>query len=203
MKRALMRFWLCTSGLVFAIGCFAMPPQARKARSLPLNKRNELTLAGILPGVTSIKRARVIISATPKSAPLFKQIEGKDQTESWGSCSDRELTLETDKKGVVQSVRIQSQDSSPECFEPTGAKIRWTTGRGLELGAETGKVVELYGEPTSRSPSTKNGQPLELLYYAFDWAGPDVPQVMEVVCTVPKDGTAGKVVEITLAAGSL
>jgi len=42
-----------------------------------------------------------------------------------------------------------------------------------------------------------------LLYYAFDWAGPEVPQVMEVVCTAPKDGTPGKVVEITLAAGSL
>lgn len=55
----------------------------------------------------------------------------------------------------------------------------------------------------SRSPSTKNGQPLELLYYAFDWAGPDVPQVLEVVCTAPKDGTPGRVVEITLAASSL
>jgi len=42
-----------------------------------------------------------------------------------------------------------------------------------------------------------------LLYYAFDWAGPDVPQVMEVVCTAPKDGSSGRVAEITLAAGSL
>jgi hypothetical protein len=42
-----------------------------------------------------------------------------------------------------------------------------------------------------------------LWYYAFDWAGPDVPQVMEVVCTREKDGQAGRVVEITLAAPSL
>jgi len=41
------------------------------------------------------------------------------------------------------------------------------------------------------------------LYYAFDWAGPDVPQVMEVVCTAPKEGITGLVVEITLAANSL
>lgn len=60
-----------------------------------------------------------------------------------------------------------------------------------------------HGNPDSRSPSTKNGQPLELLYYAFDWAGPDVPQVMEVVCTAEKEGKPGRVVEITLAAGSL
>ncbi|MBS1840842.1 MAG: hypothetical protein JST77_08330 [Acidobacteria bacterium] len=77
------------------------------------------------------------------------------------------------------------------------------TGSGLAVSDPAERVVLLYGEPTSRSPSTKNGQPLELLYYAFDWAGPDVPQVMEVVCTVPKDGTPGRVVEITLAAGSL
>ena len=63
--------------------------------------------------------------------------------------------------------------------------------------------MRLYGEPDSRSPSTKGGQRLELLYYAFDWAGPDVPQVMEVLCTVEKDGMPARVVEITLAASSL
>ncbi len=75
----------------------------------------------------------------------------------------------------------------------------WLCASPLPLGAATA----LYGELASRSPSTKNGQPLELLYYAFDWAGPDVPQIMEVVCTAPKDGTPGYVVEITLAAGNL
>jgi hypothetical protein len=64
-------------------------------------------------------------------------------------------------------------------------------------------AILLYGNADSRSPSTKNGQPLELLYYAFDWAGPDVQQVMEVVSTAPKAGAPGRVVEITLAAGSL
>jgi len=42
-----------------------------------------------------------------------------------------------------------------------------------------------------------------LLYYAFDWTGPDTPQVMEVVCTVGENGEPGRVVEITLAASSL
>jgi len=62
---------------------------------------------------------------------------------------------------------------------------------GLRLSDSTDKVTELYGEPDSRSPSTKNGQPLELWYYPFDWAGPDVPQVMEVLCTKEKDGQPG------------
>ena len=65
------------------------------------------------------------------------------------------------------------------------------------------KVVQLYAEPDSRSPSTRGGEPLELMYYAFDWAGPDVPQVMEVLCTKEKDGQPGRVLEITLAAPSL
>ena len=65
------------------------------------------------------------------------------------------------------------------------------------------RVVALYGQPDSRSPSTKDGQPLELMYYAFDWAGPDVPQVMEVLCTKAAEGKPGRVMEITLAAPSL
>ena len=63
--------------------------------------------------------------------------------------------------------------------------------------------VPKVGNPDSHGPSTRAGQPLELLYCAFDWAGPDVPQVMQVVCTPEKDGQPGQVVEITLAASSL
>jgi hypothetical protein len=73
----------------------------------------------------------------------------------------------------------------------------------LRVGDAGAKVYSLYDESDSRSPSTKNGQPLELWYYAFDWVGPDVPQIMEVVCTAPKDGSIRRVVEITLTANSL
>jgi hypothetical protein len=73
----------------------------------------------------------------------------------------------------------------------------------LPLEDSASRVMDIYGKRDSRSPSTKGGQQLELLYYAFDWAGPDVPQVMEVLCTMEKDGKPGRVVEITLAAPSL
>jgi hypothetical protein len=49
----------------------------------------------------------------------------------------------------------------------------------------------------------KDGRELELLLYQFDWAGPDVPQVMEVLCTPEKEGKPGRVMEIMLARGSL
>lgn len=40
---------------------------------------------------------------------------------------------------------------------------------------------------------------LELYLYKFDWAGPDVPQVMEVFC----DASSQTVVEITLVTATL
>ena len=64
-------------------------------------------------------------------------------------------------------------------------------------------MIEPYGNPGSQSPSTKDGQPLELLYYAFDWASPDGLQVMHGFCAAEKDGQSGRVVQITLAASSL
>jgi hypothetical protein len=64
-------------------------------------------------------------------------------------------------------------------------------------------MVQLDEQQDSRSPSTRDGQPLELMYYAFDWAGPDVPQVLEVLCTRDKDAQLGRVIEITLASSGL
>jgi hypothetical protein len=122
----------------------------------------------------------------------------------WKRCSD-ELVVETDAAGLIQTIRATrhfDQRQPANCADTVSA-TKWATGRGLRLGDRAVRAAELYGKPDSRSPSTKSGQRLELLYYAFDWAGADVPQVMEVVCTVGKDGGPGLVVEITLAASSL
>ena len=70
---------------------------------------------------------------------------------------------------------------------------------GLRIGDSQDQIIGLYGEPNSSGPATKNGQELALMYYQFDWAGSDVPQVMEVLCA--RD--TGRVVEITLAFPSL
>ncbi len=87
----------------------------------------------------------------------------------------------------------------------TAKTLSWIHGE-LDAACELrslAKIVNLYGGPDSKSPSSRNGQQLELWYYAFDWAGADVPQVMEVLCTKEKDGKPGRVIEITLAAPSL
>jgi hypothetical protein len=112
------------------------------------------------------------------------------------------LSITPDPASKIQVLHLMraswlSGDCAPTPPSP------WKTGKGLRLADSSDRVVALYGQPNSRSPSTKGGQQLELLYYAFDWAGPDVPQVMEVLCTPEKDGKPGRVVEITLAGPSL
>jgi len=120
-------------------------------------------------------------------------------------CVDYDLFVDPEKNGKVQSVRVTEANSGniSECERSKSFKPWWVTGNQLALENSISRVLDIYGKPTSRSPSTKGGQQLELLYYAFDWAGPDVPQVMEVLCTAEKDGKPGRVVEITLAAPSL
>jgi hypothetical protein len=170
--------------------------QAAKAR-----RHNELTLAGLRPGRDTLQKA-VRSLGQPNSN------NGDSSTPTWEFRSQNSyvfLSLNCDAKGTIQTIRVFQV--SPSGVDVEGASpwpiTRLFTGRGVGIGGESVQVLELYGNPDSRSPSTKGGQPLELLYYAFDWAGPDVPQVMQVVCTPEQGGQAGRVVEITLAASSL
>ena len=165
--------------------------------AVPSRRANELTLAGLRPGRDVARTA----------LQLYKKPNLRSQNEEsemdWeSSCQKQTLAVETDSSHKIQTIRATEADwvignCVPEAPRP------WRTGRGLRVWDSADRVNKLYGEPDSRSPSTKDGQRLELLYYAFDWAGPDVPQVMEVLCTVEKDGKPGRVVEITLAASSL
>jgi len=199
LKRGSMRFWLCASALAFACLLVSAREQKQRAHSAT-EKINESTLGGLRPGRDTVKRAR-------KLHRYFEQVaqDGNSFVEH-SKCFGYDFYIESDATGTIKTIRLadDGSDGMIECFwRNDKGPPRLTTGRGLTIYESTLRVVQLYGEPTSRSPSTKNGQPLELLYYAFDWAGPDVPQVMEVVCTAPKDGTPGRVVEITLAASSL
>ncbi|MBS1867641.1 MAG: hypothetical protein JSS69_17135 [Acidobacteria bacterium] len=200
MKRASMRFWLCVSAALVSAAVLC-PVNASQSTNRAASKRfNELTLAGLRPGRDTLEHAQQAYPA------LRHQDNDRNGFVLHNLCRRSQLFLEMDSTRHIAALRVVASDSSiiAGCTEK-GMKLAplLATGSGLAVSDPAERVVLLYGEPTSRSPSTKNGQPLELLYYAFDWAGPDVPQVMEVVCTVPKDGTPGRVVEITLAAGSL
>ena len=157
---------------------------------------NEWKLASLVPGQTRFTKVdRILGRPSPTSS---------DRTATWTNCL-QQLVVESDQTGVVQTIRVSKVSDGPilDCYGQSGNASQWKTGLGLKTNDSTERAISIYGAPTSRSPSTKGGQQLELLYYAFDWAGPDVPQVMEVLCTPERDGKPGRVVEITLAAPSL
>lgn len=192
-RRAL---FLC---VIFAAGVGASPqttkmPAVKKAT---VSRANEFTLAGLRPGRDTLARASLL----NKQFGNGKALPG-DQTVWYDVCRDLALTIDSDEQKRVQVIRAGVWGGSTgDCFVKTPSP--WKTGLGLHIGDSTGKLASLYGQPDSKSPSTRDSQPLELWYYAFDWAGPDVPQVMEVLCTRETDGQPGRVVEITLAAPSL
>lgn len=203
MKRASTRFYLVTSFMLLMTEDTAATQrigQQALHSSNPATRSNESRLAGLLPGRTTLSRAEALLGKASK-----KDIG--NHSALWKTCAGDELILDLDNQGVVQAVRTAKANSSEprkmDCNNSALAGSKWVTSKGIRLGSPASRVLQLYGEPDSRSPSTKNGQRLELLYYAFDWAGPDVPQVMQVLCTVEKDGKPGRVVEIMLAASSL
>ena len=160
-------------------------------------RANELTLAGMRPGRDSVARAAV------KHTQFVKGGSGDPEYRWEDYCHNESLTVAV-RDGKVSEVRVSQfiPHMIVDCFNRLPPS-QWRTGQNLAVGDPSSRVIRVYGEPDSRSPSTKDGQRLELLYYAFDWAGPDVPQVMVVLCLVEKDGMPGRVVEITLAASSL
>ena len=167
------------------------------AKKASEHRANELTLAGLRPGRDSLGRAAQL----NKSFGSGKSLPG-DQTVWVDACRDLSLTIDSDKQKLVQVNRAGFWGgSTADCAG--GPPSTWKTGLGLRVGDATARLKQLYGAPDSKSPSTRNGQPLELWYYAFDWAGENVPQVMEVLCTREADGKPGRVIEITLAAPSL
>ena len=162
-------------------------------------RRNELTLARLRPGVDSMDRARKLYGKHWKKKPSPGG-EAADRREVWRDiCTWKELQIEYNEKGVIQSVTalVLRPTLFVDCFGGNSRGNPWRTGRGLQLRDTKVRVLELYGAPDSLGPSTEGGRELELMFYAFDWAGADVPQVMEVTIE------SGRVVQILLAAQSL
>lgn len=191
MRRASKRFWLLVSLAAFVV-------QGGSGAGRP-KRVNELTLAGLRPGHDKI-------SAPAKEYRDLERDSSVTDAYVWGDiCTHRELRVEADADSVVKIVTVGAKykpDIMAKCtasvMEPKRLKLI-ASGRGLQLGDTCGRIEEIYGKAESRSPSVQGSDKLELYLYTFDWAGPDVPQVMEVSC----DASTQTVAEITLAASSL
>jgi hypothetical protein len=194
-----MQSWRRGSALAIAVLCLPLAQLANQkpsSASVSSHRANEFTLAGLRPGRDRLARAVQLYKAIdPKSSTNDSQTTWKD------ACRNQILAIDFDTDEKILVIRAGAVPLAGDCSSAPPSP--WKTGLGLRVADPATKVAQLYGEPDSKSPSTRDGQPLELWYYAFDWAGPDVPQVMEVLCTREKDGQPGQVVEITLAAPSL
>jgi hypothetical protein len=204
LKRGSMKFWICASlALAAAFAAVAATPPAQKQNPSPdaapvrfpeLRHKNETLLAGLRPGRDTL----AVAEKRFKPKDLFE--ESNSGSKEWRDvCSGRSIRLEVDAKSVIQNVTLTTlgtqegkcSERRPDFLDPK----YWLTGLGLRMGDSQDRVLGLYGEPNSSGPASKNGQELDLMYYQFDWAGSDVPQVMEILCA--RD--TGRVVEITLA----
>lgn len=191
-----MKLWPLVNTL--ALGMFALGIAAGAQNHGTSAPTNELTLAGLRPGVSGLADAEKRFGAD-------NRIPSQDDSSAiwYQPCFGRAVVVEFDDDKVIQSVTVTSLfPQSGDCTETPRNRLHLTklgTGQGLVLGQHKQRVIGLYGEPDSAVPTTYEGRDLDLLYYAFDWAGSDVPQVMEVTC---ERGT-GRVRKITLAFPSL
>ena len=204
MKRGWMKFWLCAS-LALIIPSPSIPGTPAYSRKVPgrasqvnASRANETLLAGLRPG-------RDTVAMAEKRFKSKKLSENRDsENKEWrDDCSGRAIRLEINAQAVIQSITITllaAKEGACSAQRPEFLDAKnWVTGRGLRLGDSQDRVIAFYGDPNSSGPASKNGQDLDLMYYQFDWAGSDVPQVMEILCA--RD--TGRVVEITLAFPSL
>jgi hypothetical protein len=200
LKRGSMKFWLCVS-LALATPWFTTRADFRASQNAARSttrRANETLLAGLRPGRDTFAIAEKRLKS--------KNLSGDQESgyREWrDECSGRAIRVDLDAKSVIQSITITTlEEQSGTCGEKRAEFLdpkNWATGLGLHIGDSQDRIVGVYGEPNSSGPASKNGKDLAMMYYQFDWAGSDVPQVMEILCA--RD--TGRVVEITLAFPSL
>jgi len=175
-------------------------PARRTDQETAANRRhNELRLAQLEPGKDKLRKAIALFG------PHYSRVvpDSRDSAAWVDGTGGRVVRIDTNREGVIDTITVSTIDSlleqkgRPHSGAVSSRLLR--TGRGLGLGDAASRALELYGAPNSRGPSTRGSRALEFLFYAFDWAGPEVPQVLEVYC----DQQSGRVVEITLAAPTL
>ncbi len=181
---------LLTASLAVPLGAAAQDDAGRRV--------NETTLAGLRPGHDKLAAA---LSAT-ESKYLNEQNGNAEKVWSDG-CTGRSLRMELDAHAEIESITVSSLgEDLGKCDQARIDELdmkSWVTGHGLRLGDPEDRAIQLYGEANSTGPSVKGEKELEFLYYQFDWAGSDVPQVLEIYCA--RD--TGRIVEMTLAYPSL
>ena len=197
MRRASKRFWLLVSAAVATLAMQVGSGAGGQKRAI------ELMLEGLRPGEDSLEKASKRFGKESKiGAP------DDPNAHSWPiNCLVDDLEVEADPNGIIRNVTVSFSSNltgrivvdRDDRVASRKFRSQIGAGRNLLLHDRCGRIEEIYGRAESRSPSVKGNDKLELYLYKFDWAGTDVPQVMEVSC----DASSQTVAQITLAAATL
>lgn len=156
----------------------------------PAGNVNELTLAGLRPGRSTLRDAVRLYGAhwvhpTPQETDLYL----------WSDTAHHLLlSTEVNKQGqirVVSITRTQRSTATPSRL-PVRAEA---TGRGVRLGDSQQRLRKVYGKPFFEGPSSLDGHDVHLIVYNFSWAGADKPQILE-----SSFDRSGQLVKMTLSA---
>lgn len=156
----------------------------------PAGNVNELTLAGLRPGRSTLHEAVRHFGAhwlhpTPQETDLYL----------WSDPARHLLiSVEVNRQGEIRVVSVTRTDR--DTSTPSALPVRAeTTGRGVRLGDTEQKLRHVYGKPFFEGPSSLGGHDVHLIVYNFSWAGAGKPQILE-----SSFDSTGHLVKMTLSA---
>jgi hypothetical protein len=187
MKR---RWLLLLTALALLATLSALGQDPASSADHPPGNVNELTLAGLRPGVARLRTAE---------ARWGRQWSHPDSDESdvyvWcDAATGLQISLEAGADGTIRVVTVEKVAiAKPHCTARLPLATA-RTGRGIKLGDTEAQLLRTYGKPFFSGPSSLDGHNVKLVVFNFSWAGSDKPQILESTFNA-----AGKLVKMTLS----
>lgn len=158
----------------------------------PAGNVNELTLAGLRPGRSTIAQAEALYGNHWRHP-------SRDEHDLYVWCDAHtklRLTAEARPDGRIRVVTIAAMPPALPVGACSAALSRRAaqTGRGVRLGESPQQLRHVYGTPFFTGPSSWNGHDVDMIVFNFSWAGASKPQILE------SSFAGGTLVKMTLSA---
>lgn len=172
--------------------CVARAQDPADSSDHPPGNVNELTLAGLRPGRSTIAQAEALWGKG-------WQHPARDEDDIFIWCDARaglQLHLEAAPGGLIHVVTVSRMPPAPapRSCSATLEVRKLRTGRGVHLGATPVQLLRVYGKPFFTGPSSWNGRDVRMIVFNFSWAGTGKPQILESTFW------QGKLAKMTLSA---
>lgn len=176
--------------VLLALSVFVGAQGAGNNPDHPAGNVNELTLAGLRPGRSTLHEAirlygRHWFHPTPQETDIYLWMD---------PARHLLLSAEVNTQGQIRVVSVTRTDRTAPARSVLPVRAE-ATGRGVRLGNMEQRLRQVYGKPFFEGPSSLDGRDVHLIVYNFSWAGTDKPQILESSF----DG-AGHLVQMTLSA---